>query len=133
MPKKYVLKLSVDGGAEVGSELSQQVDVVVAGEAVGQIVAWVHGGEEFAAVGAVEDEASVAEFGRRSVGRVSDGDGPDSIPSRSLVCCPNTLIVRTPANVLARRIEESNPAKDIFARERCGYHAMMEGLRMGQP
>jgi hypothetical protein len=68
-----------DGGDEVVAELSQQVDVVqipVAGEAVGEIVAGIDGGEQFAAVWAEEDEAPAAELRRRAVAAEGgDGDG----------------------------------------------------------
>ena len=60
----------VDGGAEVVAEDAEQVDVVevfVAGEAVGEVVAGIDGGEHLAAAGAEEDEASVAEFRGRAV------------------------------------------------------------------
>ena len=46
-----------DGGAEVVVECEQQVDVVevfLAGEAVGEVVAWVDGGAHFAAAWAEE-------------------------------------------------------------------------------
>jgi hypothetical protein len=68
-----------DGGEEVVAELSQQVDIVeipAAGEAVGQVVARIDGGEQFIAAWAEEDEASVAEFRRRAVAAEGgDGDG----------------------------------------------------------
>ena len=48
-----------DGGEEVVVEFDQEVDVVevfLAAEAVGEVVAWVDGGALFAAVGADETE-----------------------------------------------------------------------------
>ena len=52
------------------AEASQEVDIVqvdVAGEAVGQVVAGIDGGEHLMAARAEEDEASVAEFRRRAI------------------------------------------------------------------
>ena len=68
-----------DGGEKIVAECAEQVDIVeisVAGEAVGEVVAGVHGGEQFAAARAEEDEASVAEFrGRPIAAEGSDGGG----------------------------------------------------------
>ena len=70
-----------DGGAEVVAEGDEQVDVVevfLAGEAVSEVVAWVDGGEHFAAAWAEEAEVAVASFRRRPAaaeGGDSDGHG----------------------------------------------------------
>ena len=58
-----------DGGAEVIVQRQEQVDVVevlLAAEAVGQVVAWVDGGPHFAAARAEEAEVAFADLGRRS-------------------------------------------------------------------
>ena len=57
-----------DRGREVVAGGTQEVDVVevlVAGEAVGQVIARIDVGEHFAAAGAEEAESSVAEFRSR--------------------------------------------------------------------
>ena len=57
-----------DGGAEVVAEDDEQVDVVevfLAAEAVGEVVAWVDGGPHFAAAWAQEAEVGFADFGGR--------------------------------------------------------------------
>ena len=68
-----------DGGAEVVAEGDEQVDVVevfLAGEAVGEVVAWVDGGAHFAAAWAEEAEVAFAHFRRRPVAAEGgDGDG----------------------------------------------------------
>ena len=55
----------LNGTAEVVAELDEQVDVVDiprTGEAVGEVVAGVHDGLQFAAVGAEEAEGACASF-----------------------------------------------------------------------
>jgi len=50
-----------DGGEEAVAKCAEQVEIVeisVAGEAVGQVIARVDGGEQFAAARAEEDEAA---------------------------------------------------------------------------
>ena len=68
-----------DGGLKVVAEGDEQVDVVeifLAVEAVGEVVAWVDGGEHFAAVWAEEAEVAFAPFGGRPVAAEGgDGDG----------------------------------------------------------
>src|SRR5260370_16510300 len=75
-----------DGGAEVVVECEQQVDVVevfLAGEAVGEVVAWVDGGAHFAAAWAEEAEVAFALFGGWALAAAgADGDGPGQ-------CVPN--------------------------------------------
>ena len=66
-----------DGGAEVVAERHQQVDVVevfLAAEAVGEVVAGVDGGEHLGAVGAEETEVAFAELRRRPIA-AEGGDG----------------------------------------------------------
>ena len=70
-----------DGGQEVVAERDEQVDVVEvfgAGEAVGEVVAWVDGGEHFTALGAEEAIMAIAFFARGPVtseGGDRDGHG----------------------------------------------------------
>ena len=68
-----------DSGFEVVAEGEEEVNVIevlLAAEAVGEVVAWVDGGEHFLAMGAEEAIASFAAFGRRAIGAEGgDGDG----------------------------------------------------------
>ena len=67
-----------DGGLEVVAERDEQVDVVevfLAAEAVGQVVAWVDRGPPFAAVGADEAEVAFADFARRPRAAMVTGMG----------------------------------------------------------
>jgi hypothetical protein len=68
-----------DGGAEVVTEGDEQIDVVevvVAIEAVGEVIAWVDGGPHVAAAGAEEAEVAVAPLGGRALAaEQGDGDG----------------------------------------------------------
>src|SRR5271154_448418 len=66
-----------DGGLEVVIEGDEQVDVVevfLAAEAVGEVVAWVDGGAHFAAVGTEEAEVAFAHFRWRPFA-AEGGDG----------------------------------------------------------
>jgi hypothetical protein len=67
-----------DGGAEVIGEGQQQVDVVevvLAAETMGEVVAWVDGGTHVAAVRAEEAEIAFAHLGRRPrAAQGGDGD-----------------------------------------------------------
>ena len=75
-----------DGGAEVVAERHEQVDVVevlLAGEAVGEVVARVDGGQHFAAVRAEEAEVAFAHFGWRPVAAEGgDGDGHGQVVAK---------------------------------------------------
>ena len=68
-----------DGGFEVVAEGEEEVNVIevlLAAEAVGEVVSRVDGGEHFLAMGAEEAIASFAAFGRRAIGAEGgDGDG----------------------------------------------------------
>jgi hypothetical protein len=70
-----------NGGFEVVSEYEHKIDVIevfLAAEAVGEVVAWVDGGEHVAAVGTEEAEVATAPFGGRPVtteGGDCDGHG----------------------------------------------------------
>ena len=76
-----------NGGTEVVAERQEQVDVVevfLAAEAVGEVVAWVDGGEHFAAVGAEEAEVAVAPFcGWPVAAEGGDGDGHGQMVANS--------------------------------------------------
>ena len=76
-----------DGGAEVVAEGEEEVDVVevfVAAEAVGEVVAGVDGGAHFAAAWAEEAEVAFADFGRRPLAAESgDGDGHGQVVADS--------------------------------------------------
>ena len=66
-----------DGGAEVVVERHEQVDVVevlLAAEAVGEVVAWIDGGAHLAAAGTEEAEVAFAHLRRRPVA-AEGGDG----------------------------------------------------------
>ena len=68
-----------DSGFEVVAEGHEEVDVVeilLAAEAMGEVVARVDGGEHFLAMRTEEAESSFAAFGRRAIGAEGgDGDG----------------------------------------------------------
>jgi len=68
-----------DGGAEAIAEGDEQVDVVkvlLAGKAVGVVVAWVDGGAHLAATGAEEAEVAFDDLGGRALAAERrDGDG----------------------------------------------------------
>src|SRR6516225_7250538 len=68
-----------DGGEEVVVEADEEVDVVevfLAREAVGEVVAWIDGGAHFAAAWADEAEVAFAHFARGSLAAEGgDGDG----------------------------------------------------------
>lgn len=68
-----------DGVAEAIIERHQQVDVVevfLASEAVGEVVAWIDGGAHVAAIRADETEVAFADFARRTfAAERGDGDG----------------------------------------------------------
>jgi hypothetical protein len=72
---------------EVVVELEEEVDVVevfLAIEAVGEVVAGVDGGAHFAAVGAEEAEVACEHFGRRSLAAEGgDGDGHWQVIAKS--------------------------------------------------
>lgn len=56
------------GGEEVVADVDEQIDVVdvlAATEAVGEVVAWIDGGAQFAAMGALEAVAAFDDFGGR--------------------------------------------------------------------
>src|SRR5271156_2839668 len=76
-----------DGGAEVVVERDEQVDVVevfLATEAVGQVVAWVDGGAHFAAARTDEAEVAFADLGRRPLAAESgDGDGHGQVVTKA--------------------------------------------------
>src|SRR5713226_7930178 len=76
-----------DGGAEVVVECEQQVDVVevfLAAEAVGEVVAWVDGGAHFAAAWAEEAEVAFAHFGWRPLAAEGgDGDGHGQVVAQA--------------------------------------------------
>ena len=76
-----------DGGAEVVVEGDEQVDVVevfLAAEAVGEVVAWVDGGAHFAAVRAEEAEVAFAHFaGRPLAAEGGDGDGHGQVVAKA--------------------------------------------------
>ena len=76
-----------DGGEEVIVEGDEQVDVVevfLAAETVGEVVAWVDGGAHFAAVGADEAEVASAYFGWRAFAtQRGDGDGHRQVVAKS--------------------------------------------------
>ena len=67
-----------DGGAEVIAQGDEQVDVVevfLAAEAVGEVVARIDGGAHFAAAWAEEAEVALADFRRgRLAAEGGDGD-----------------------------------------------------------
>ena len=76
-----------DGGEEVIVEGDEQVDVVevfLAAETVGEVVAWVDGGAHFAAVGADEAEVAFAHFGWGAfAAQRGDGDGHRQVVAKS--------------------------------------------------
>jgi hypothetical protein len=76
-----------DGGAEVVAEDEEQVDVVevrVAPEAVGEVVAWIDGGEHFAAAWAEEAEVAFARFrGRPVAAEGGNGDGHGQVVAKA--------------------------------------------------
>jgi len=76
-----------DGTREVEVECEQQVDVVevlVAGEAVGEVVSRVDIGEHVNAMRAEEAEAAVAHLrGRAFAAEVGDGDGHRQVVAES--------------------------------------------------
>ena len=76
-----------DGGEEVVVEGDQQVDIVeifLAAEAVGEVVAWVDGGTHFATVGADEAEVAFAHLGRWPLAaEQGDGDGHGQVVADS--------------------------------------------------
>src|SRR5271156_3997060 len=76
-----------DGGAEVVVERDEQVDVVevfLATEAVGEVVAWVDGGTHFAAARTDEAEVAFADLGRGTFAAESgDGDGHGQVVAKA--------------------------------------------------
>ena len=76
-----------DGGGKVVVEGEQQVDVVevfLAAEAVGQVVAWVDRGTHFAAARTEEAEVAFAHFGRRSLAaQAGDGHGHGQVVAQA--------------------------------------------------
>ena len=93
------------------AECAEQIDIVeisVAGEAVGQVVAGVDGGEQFAAARAEEDESSVAEFSKAAYG------------SRAAMVAARDQIVRMPPawQSLAEKLKYSVTIRDRMCVER---------------
>ena len=78
-----------DSGFEVVAEGEEEIDVVeviLAAEAVGKVVARVDGGEHLLALAAEEAIASVDAFGRRAIGAESgNGDGHGQIVAEMVI------------------------------------------------
>jgi hypothetical protein len=76
-----------DGGAEVVVKGHEQVDVVevfLAAEAVGEVVARIDGGTHFAAIRTEEAEVAFADFGWRAFATErGDGDGHRQVVAKS--------------------------------------------------
>jgi hypothetical protein len=76
-----------DGGGKVVVEGEQQIDVVevfLAGEAVGEVIAWVDGGAHFAAAWTEEAEVPFTHLGRRPrAAQGGDGHGHGQIVAQA--------------------------------------------------